>query len=155
MVSDEIKRKLTELKNYIKDENKEEAFLLIGYIEGSIDTIGMYGSGTTLPSGLISRLQREEKIGAIADKRPGTKQAYLINIIKERVEKSIYLPGRQIPSEDKFSKEFNVSRTTVRESIMSLVNAGILIKRHGYGTFVHPAYAPHNADTILDKLPIE
>jgi GntR family transcriptional regulator len=45
-------------------------------------------------------------------------------------------PMQKIPSEQKLSEMFGVSRNTVREAIRTLEQEGILHSRHGIGTFV-------------------
>jgi GntR family transcriptional regulator len=47
-------------------------------------------------------------------------------------------PGDQIPSEPQLTRLLNVSRATVRMAIQELVNAGVLEKAQGKGTFVRP-----------------
>jgi GntR family transcriptional regulator, transcriptional repressor for pyruvate dehydrogenase complex len=44
-------------------------------------------------------------------------------------------PGTKIPIEDELANMFNVSRTTVREGVKSLVAIGVLETRRGIGTF--------------------
>lgn len=60
--------------------------------------------------------------------------------IKKELEESInnggFQPLEKIPSEDDLAKFFNVSRMTVRKAIDQLVEEGLLLRRHGAGTFV-------------------
>ena len=42
----------------------------------------------------------------------------------------------QLPSENKLASQFGVSRNTVREALKVLENQGLVILRHGIGTFV-------------------
>jgi GntR family transcriptional regulator len=44
--------------------------------------------------------------------------------------------GGRLPSEDELIQEFNVSRTTIRATIQSLVRRGLVEIRRGKGTFV-------------------
>lgn len=47
----------------------------------------------------------------------------------------------QLPSEAAIAKELGVSRNTLREAYISLENEGIIVRRHGIGTFVaHSIY---------------
>src|SRR5699024_9761279 len=58
--------------------------------------------------------------------------------LKNEIEKKI-MDGElvdQIPSEREFMQTYAVSRSTVREAINALVREGILVKKHGKGTFV-------------------
>lgn len=47
-----------------------------------------------------------------------------------------YLPGDQIPTEEKLQEIYGVSRATIREAVGQLVAAGLLRRRQGRGTFV-------------------
>ncbi len=58
------------------------------------------------------------------------------NVILEKIEKSEYRIGEKIPSEESLASEFGVSRMTVRQAIIELVNEGILCRIQGRGTFV-------------------
>ncbi len=44
-----------------------------------------------------------------------------------------------LPSEAELSQRFEVSRATIREALAKLENAGVIIRKHGVGTFVAPA----------------
>lgn len=56
--------------------------------------------------------------------------------IKNLIENKDLKPGDMIPSEREFTDLFKVSRMTVRQAVMELVNEGILIRLKGKGTFV-------------------
>ncbi|MGB7803514.1 GntR family transcriptional regulator [Buttiauxella sp.] len=47
-----------------------------------------------------------------------------------------YNIGSPLPSEVKLANEFDVSRMTVRKAIDLLVNWGLVVRRHGSGTYV-------------------
>ena len=57
-------------------------------------------------------------------------------ILVERIKNGIYPPESQIPPENKLAAEFDVSRSTIRTAISTLVERGLLVRRHGLGTFV-------------------
>ena len=46
--------------------------------------------------------------------------------------------GGLLPSEAELSQRFNVSRATLREALSKLEQAGVILRRHGVGTFVTP-----------------
>ena len=49
-------------------------------------------------------------------------------------------PGERLPSEPKLSKEFGVSRATLREAMRTFETQGMIQRRQGVGTFVvHPS----------------
>lgn len=60
----------------------------------------------------------------------------LKEIIKHLIEENILREGEQITSENELCREFDVSRTVVRQAINELVNEGLLVRRKGKGTFV-------------------
>jgi GntR family transcriptional regulator len=45
--------------------------------------------------------------------------------------------GERLPSEAELCKLYSVSRATVREALTKLEQAGIVIRRHGVGTFIN------------------
>jgi GntR family transcriptional regulator len=45
-------------------------------------------------------------------------------------------PGAKLPNETELAGRFTVSRSTIREAVGSLMDAGYLVRRHGSGTFV-------------------
>ncbi|WP_158735858.1 GntR family transcriptional regulator [Alteribacillus sp. YIM 98480] len=69
-------------------------------------------------------------------KNPLPLHAQLKKKLSERINNGFY--SDRLPSEREFMDEYGVSRSTVREAISSLVKEGLLIKRHGVGTFVSP-----------------
>jgi GntR family transcriptional regulator len=62
-------------------------------------------------------------------------QAYLRNLI----EGGTYQPGGQLPSENELAIQLGISRPTLREALRNLEQQGIIVRRHGVGTFVLPA----------------
>ena len=63
-------------------------------------------------------------------------QQYLVDLI----EQGTYEPGQQLPSEKELSVQLGISRSTLREALLNLEQEGIVIRRHGVGTFVAPGY---------------
>ena len=55
---------------------------------------------------------------------------------RHRIHTGIYPPGTQIPSEHELSREWAVSRVTLREALRELVHENLLVKVQGKGTFV-------------------
>lgn len=68
------------------------------------------------------------------------KRGSLSHQVFEQLKQEIILgrwkPGEKIPSENKLSRLFNVSRVTVREALQTLVALDLLEKKQGEGTFV-------------------
>lgn len=65
---------------------------------------------------------------------PLYKQLY--HLLMEQINQGELKPGVQIPSEAELGTQYAVSRVTVRAAIDMMVKEGVLIKRHGVGTFV-------------------
>lgn len=66
-------------------------------------------------------------------------QAKYVNLmedIRRKVESRAWNKGDKIPSENELSREYGVSRQTVRKAISVLTNEGILYAEHGKGTFI-------------------
>src|SRR5512136_167767 len=55
-----------------------------------------------------------------------------------------------LPSEAELSRRFEVSRATIREALAKLEHAGVIIRKHGVGTFVAPSQPV--IDTGLEEL---
>jgi GntR family transcriptional regulator len=56
--------------------------------------------------------------------------------IRRKIDEGIWPPGHCIDSERILAEEYNLSRMTVRQAIGELVQAGILTREKGKGTFV-------------------
>lgn len=58
-------------------------------------------------------------------------------ILRQRIQNATYLPGSRIPSESELSDELRVSRATVRTVLAKLAVNGLIIRKHGDGTYVN------------------
>ena len=58
--------------------------------------------------------------------------------IEDAVRRGAIQPGDALPSERDLALKVDVSRVTVRKAVHQLVQDGVLIQRHGSGTFVAP-----------------
>lgn len=58
--------------------------------------------------------------------------------IEDAVKSGVINPGDALPSERDIAATADVSRVTVRKAVQHLVADGILVQRHGSGTFVAP-----------------
>jgi GntR family transcriptional regulator len=67
---------------------------------------------------------------------PITLKDQLEKIIRDNIENEVWAPGTAIISENQLSKEYGVSRMTVRLVITKLVQEGLLYRVQGKGTFV-------------------
>lgn len=74
----------------------------------------------------------------------------LETLILEEIENGTYPPGSMIPTEKELSQMFNISRTTVRQAIMDLVQKERLYRTKSKGTFVaYPKTSQDFMRTIL------
>lgn len=78
---------------------------------------------------------------------PDQAQRYLRSLI----EAGTYQPGQQLPSQNELATELGISRATLREALLSLEKEGLIILKHGVGTFVTPGYG-HRLDSGLERL---
>src|SRR5689334_12294674 len=56
--------------------------------------------------------------------------------IEDAVARGAVKPGDALPSERDLATKVDVSRVTVRKAVQHLVRDGVLVQRHGSGTFV-------------------
>ncbi len=74
-------------------------------------------------------------------------QQYLL----EQIEQGVYAPGEQLPSEKELAARLGISRPTLREALHNLEQAGVLLRKHGVGTFVAPGYG-RRLESGLERL---
>ena len=60
----------------------------------------------------------------------------IADLLREKIYSKAWPPSTRIPSENDLVKMFGVSRGTVRKALKVLVDEGLLVQRHGKGTFV-------------------
>lgn len=75
---------------------------------------------------------------SVALPRGGPLYLRLKRWIEDAVAKGVIRPGDALPSERDLALKVDVSRVTVRKAMEHLVRDGLLIQRHGSGTFVAP-----------------
>jgi GntR family transcriptional regulator len=73
---------------------------------------------------------------SVDSKKPISLHLQIRKILRDVIIQDDIKPNTQIPPEEELAKFFNVSRTAVRQSIMALVNEGLLYRKRGKGTFV-------------------
>lgn len=74
-------------------------------------------------------------------------QQYLLSLI----ENGTYQPGEQFPSEANLAAQLGISRPTLREALLNLNSEGIVVRKHGVGTFVAPEYG-NRLESGLERL---
>jgi len=60
----------------------------------------------------------------------------LRQIIRNKIINNEWVNGDEIPTELELCKQYNLSRSTVKQALSALVNEGLLIRQKGKGTFV-------------------
>ncbi len=60
----------------------------------------------------------------------------LVDALRERIRTGEYPVGSQLPTEARIIEEFGVSRTVVRDAISRMQTAGMVMTKHGIGSFV-------------------
>lgn len=77
----------------------------------------------------------------------------LADTVRERIVAMIangaYSAGSQLPSEQEMARQLEVSRTTVREAYRTLIESGLLLRRHGRGTYVKGIQNHHSLESTL------
>ncbi len=75
------------------------------------------------------------------DVRPLSKPKSITQQIREqiweRIRRGEFDESGRLPGEDQLALEFNVSRATIHSALDQLVAQGLLIRRHGDGTYVN------------------
>jgi GntR family transcriptional regulator len=57
-------------------------------------------------------------------------------ILIDRIYSGTYLAESRLPAEEDLANEFKVSRATIRSALSTLSEMGLVVRRHGAGTFV-------------------
>ena len=58
--------------------------------------------------------------------------------LESAIKSGLIQPGEALPSERDIASMADISRVTVRKAVQDLVQSGLLVQRHGSGTFVTP-----------------
>jgi|GEM_PF-195965 len=112
-----------------------------------------YTYGFRMPTVLMKRVQILKS--GISKKQGVPLHHQLFMVLKDQILRGLYEPGAKIPNEEQLGELFNVSRITVRRAISDLHDQGLVIKRHGHGTFVGeniPAARPAATLNFIDLL---
>ncbi len=88
--------------------------------------------------------------GSIAMPQGGPLYLQLKRSIEDAVHRGAIKPGDALPSERDLAARVEVSRVTVRKAVQHLVREGMLVQRHGSGTYVAPQ--PSRVEQSLSQL---
>jgi len=72
--------------------------------------------------------------------------------IYRRIAEGGYPTGGALPTEEKLSAEFSVSRATVRQALAELVDERLVTRRRGAGTFVQKGRRAHARAAVQGSL---
>jgi GntR family transcriptional regulator len=73
----------------------------------------------------------------------------LAELIRDQVRQGELQPGDQLSAERILADRYAISRMTVRQAITYLVREGVVVARHGLGTFVAAPKLTHDALHLL------
>ena len=73
----------------------------------------------------------------------------IAEVLQSQIRSGQLRPGDQIPTERQLSESFEVSRMTVRQAVVYLVNLGVLTVKRGWGTFVAEPKVSHDTLRLL------
>jgi GntR family L-lactate dehydrogenase operon transcriptional regulator len=93
----------------------------------------------------------EQTMTAIAERLSEDVARRIRTLIRDRGLEA----GMRMPSERQLALQLGVSRNSLREAIAKLISEGVLLSRHGGGTFVrwqHEAWSEHNIVQPLKTL---
>jgi GntR family transcriptional regulator len=79
----------------------------------------------------------------VATKNVPLTHQVILEILDQIEAGDLVRPDGSIPSEPDLSQRFDVSRATIRDALTRLEHAGIVIRRHGIGTYVNRSVASH------------
>lgn len=92
-------------------------------------------------------------IGSRVERRPKLSETVVAAIRKQLVSGEIQ-PGQKLPTEEKMTEAFGVSRTVIREALASLAADGLVEPRQGAGVFVldHPTLTLSSMSQEISKI---
>ncbi len=71
--------------------------------------------------------------------------------LRDLIRNGAYQPGQKLPSEGIIAEQLGISRPTLREALYNLEVEGLIIRKHGVGTYVSPSYQ-NRLDSGLEVL---
>ncbi len=83
---------------------------------------------------MVGKIMEGQRPPIKTDNRPLYDQA--IDAIMDFIEQNKYLPGDKLPKEDGLAQQLGISRPTVRDALGRMAERGLIMRRHGVGTFV-------------------
>ncbi len=81
--------------------------------------------------------------------------AKVADYVMEKIESGEWPVGHMLPTEVELCQQFNVSRSSVRTALLSLVNDGYLVRVKGRGTFVTMPQRVEDSTVFIDSFAAE
>lgn len=103
-------------------------------------------AGQARPDSRLKRLADRMSQARAVDGRTAPKYLVLHEALLDAIESGVWKPGERLPSEADIVEAFPFSLGTVQRALQTLVEQGVVTRRHGQGTFV--AGLPVNANQI-------
>ena len=72
----------------------------------------------------------------------------IVDSIIEDIQNKKLSPGDKLPTEAEMAEEYGVSRISIREALRSLSAVGLVVTRHGEGSFINE----YNPDILASTL---
>lgn len=79
-----------------------------------------------------------------------TKKEQIYKLLKERIERRVYVPGSRLPKEVELSAELGVSRKTLRPVLEQLAMENLIERVKGKGTFIRDAEESRTKILVLN-----
>lgn len=70
--------------------------------------------------------------------------------VRNQIDRGVYKPGDRLPSEPELIQRYGVSRITVRQALTELENEGVVVRRHGKGTYVAEQHIEQDLVRLTD-----
>lgn len=100
---------------------------------------------TSIPTPSLIMLMSPLYKGGLEGASDSTYHARLSEIFREKIFSREWKANSKIPSEHQLMEQYGLSRGTVRHAIKTLVDEGLLVQRHGKGTYVREFGISHPA----------
>lgn len=73
----------------------------------------------------------------------------LYELLRWQIDTGQYKPGDQLPTEAELAATYGISQVTIRNALNMLVDAGVIYRRKGQGTFVAPTPIASNLAQLV------
>lgn len=70
--------------------------------------------------------------------------------LRQDIMQALYKPGDRLPSESELIRRYGISRITVRQALEALEAEGLIVRRHGKGSYVAEAHIEQELVRLTD-----